>query len=93
MALSLVRWWRSEPDCVAHFSFYHAADTLPLQPYFASSYFTLWLASNHSLADIDRLLLLVEKTPPLGEDKWDRLALFYNANRPRGAPGRDFESL
>ncbi|ETP04582.1 hypothetical protein F441_18678 [Phytophthora nicotianae CJ01A1] len=49
--------------------------------------------SNHSLADIDRLLLLVEKTPPLGEDKWDRLALFYNANRPRGAPGRDFESL
>ncbi|ETI34728.1 hypothetical protein L914_18100 [Phytophthora nicotianae] len=68
--------------------------TLPLQPYFASSYFTLDTGtSNHSLADIDRLLLLVEKTPPLGEDKWDRLALFYNANRPRGAPGRDFESL
>ncbi|KAI9982256.1 hypothetical protein PInf_008155 [Phytophthora infestans] len=39
------------------------------------------------MGDIERLLLLVEKTLP------ERLTLSYNANRPRGAPERDFESL
>ncbi|EGZ22079.1 hypothetical protein PHYSODRAFT_371068, partial [Phytophthora sojae] len=44
-------------------------------------------------ADVDRLLLLIENELPLGRDEWERLAASYNANRPRGAPERDFESL
>ncbi|EGZ13514.1 hypothetical protein PHYSODRAFT_400980, partial [Phytophthora sojae] len=44
-------------------------------------------------ADVDCLLLLIENELPLGRDEWERLAASYNANRPRGAPERDFESL
>ncbi|EGZ21322.1 hypothetical protein PHYSODRAFT_489553, partial [Phytophthora sojae] len=49
--------------------------------------------TNYSTADVDRLLTLVEKMLPLGRDEWERLAMTYNANRPRGSPERDFESL
>ncbi|GMF51979.1 unnamed protein product [Phytophthora fragariaefolia] len=45
------------------------------------------------MADVDRLLLLIESELPLGRDEWERLATSFNANRPRGAPKRDFESL
>ncbi|KAE9034356.1 hypothetical protein PR003_g1434 [Phytophthora rubi] len=48
---------------------------------------------NYTSADVDRLLLLIENELPLGRDEWERLATTYNANRPRGAPERDFESL
>ncbi|EGZ12820.1 hypothetical protein PHYSODRAFT_511197, partial [Phytophthora sojae] len=49
--------------------------------------------TNYSTADVDRLLTLVKKMLPLGRDEWERLAMTYNANRPRGSPERDFESL
>ncbi|KAJ8576622.1 hypothetical protein ON010_g2590 [Phytophthora cinnamomi] len=45
------------------------------------------------MADIGRFLLLVEKMLPLDKDEWERLAVSFNTNRPRGAPERDFESL
>ncbi|KAE9286508.1 hypothetical protein PR003_g26300 [Phytophthora rubi] len=45
------------------------------------------------MSDVDRLLALVEKMLPLGKDEWERLAMAYNANRQRGAPERDYESL
>ncbi|KAE9346646.1 hypothetical protein PR003_g7327 [Phytophthora rubi] len=48
---------------------------------------------NYTSADVDRLLLLIENELPLGRDEWESLATSYNANRPRGAPERDFESL
>ncbi|KAE8899464.1 hypothetical protein PF003_g16356 [Phytophthora fragariae] len=48
---------------------------------------------NYTSADVDRLLLLIEIELPLGRDEWERLATTYNANRPRGAPERDFEIL
>ncbi|GMF31469.1 unnamed protein product [Phytophthora fragariaefolia] len=45
------------------------------------------------MTDVDRLLLLIESEHPLSRDAWERLATSFNANRPRGAPERDFESL
>ncbi|KUF88791.1 UDP-sugar-dependent glycosyltransferase 52 [Phytophthora nicotianae] len=45
------------------------------------------------MADIDRMLCLVEKVLPLGKDEWERLAASFNASKPRGAPEREFESL
>ncbi|ETP30515.1 hypothetical protein F442_20518 [Phytophthora nicotianae P10297] len=49
--------------------------------------------TNYSMADIDRMLCLVEKVLPLGKDEWERLAASFNASKPRGAPEREFESL
>ncbi|KAG2892975.1 hypothetical protein PC115_g18631 [Phytophthora cactorum] len=48
--------------------------------------------SNYSLSDIDRLLLLVEKTFPLGKDEWEHLTLRrkfkgpYGTRKPTGMP-------
>ncbi|KAE9307474.1 hypothetical protein PF001_g11594 [Phytophthora fragariae] len=50
-------------------------------------------STNYTAADIDRLLSLIEQALPLGKDEWERLAASFNANRTRGAPERDFESL
>ncbi|KAE8915696.1 hypothetical protein PF005_g6671 [Phytophthora fragariae] len=49
--------------------------------------------TNYSMADADQLLALVEKMLPLGRDEWERLAMTFNVNRPRGSLERDFESL
>ncbi|GMF34859.1 unnamed protein product [Phytophthora fragariaefolia] len=45
------------------------------------------------MADVDRLLHLVEQSLPLGKNEWERLAVTFNSGRARGSPGRDFESL
>ncbi|OWY93776.1 hypothetical protein PHMEG_00036700 [Phytophthora megakarya] len=49
--------------------------------------------TNYSAVDIDRLLDIILKVRPLGKDEWERLAVTFNANRPRGAPERDVDSL
>lgn len=49
--------------------------------------------SSYSMADINRLLYLVEKTFPQGKDEWKRIAEAFNSNKPRGVPARDFENL
>ncbi|KAE9360424.1 hypothetical protein PF008_g1821 [Phytophthora fragariae] len=49
--------------------------------------------TNYSMADADQLLALVEKMLPPGRDEWERLAMTFNVNRPRGSLERDFESL
>ncbi|ETP07177.1 hypothetical protein F441_16504 [Phytophthora nicotianae CJ01A1] len=45
------------------------------------------------MAEIDRLLSLVEEFLPLGKDAWERLAGFYNVTRVRGWQEREYESL
>ncbi|OWZ17766.1 hypothetical protein PHMEG_0008242, partial [Phytophthora megakarya] len=49
--------------------------------------------TNYSAVDIDRLLDIILKVRPLDKDEWERLAVTFNANRPRGAPERDVDSL
>ncbi|ETI48940.1 hypothetical protein F443_07090 [Phytophthora nicotianae P1569] len=50
-------------------------------------------SSNYMVAEIDRLLSLVEEFLPLGQDEWERLAGFYNVTRVRGWQEREYESL
>ncbi|KAG1711903.1 hypothetical protein DVH05_009144 [Phytophthora capsici] len=45
------------------------------------------------MAEVDRMLDLVEEFLPLGKDEWERLAGFYNVTRTRGWPEREYESL
>jgi hypothetical protein len=50
-------------------------------------------SANYKMAEVDRLLDLVEEYLPLGKDEGERGAAFYNSTRSRGWPERDFESL
>ncbi|KAI9986600.1 hypothetical protein PInf_025632 [Phytophthora infestans] len=48
---------------------------------------------NYKLAEVARLLELVEDRLPLGMEKWKRLADAYNLSRVRGWAERDYDSL
>jgi hypothetical protein len=48
---------------------------------------------NYKMAEITRLLSLVEEHLPLGKDEWERLAMSYNTNRSRMWAERDMDSL
>jgi hypothetical protein len=48
---------------------------------------------NYKMAEITRLLSLVEEHLPLGKDEWERLAMSYNTNRSRTWAERDMDSL
>ncbi|KUF88740.1 hypothetical protein AM587_10011880 [Phytophthora nicotianae] len=50
-------------------------------------------SSNYKMAEVDRLLQLVEKYLPLGKDEWERLTNDYNATRPRSWNERDTDSI
>ncbi|ETP21261.1 hypothetical protein F441_05160 [Phytophthora nicotianae CJ01A1] len=50
-------------------------------------------STNYLMAEVNRLLVLVEEHLSLGKDEWERLAADYNANRPRSWSERDFDSL
>ncbi|KAI9980209.1 hypothetical protein PInf_026694 [Phytophthora infestans] len=50
-------------------------------------------SANYKMAEISRLLNLIEDILPLGKDEWERLAGFYNGSRMRGWPEREFDSL
>ncbi|KUF77818.1 hypothetical protein AM587_10007461 [Phytophthora nicotianae] len=50
-------------------------------------------SSNYKMADVNRLLDLVESYLPLGKDEWERLASKFNATRPRSWAERGFDSL
>ncbi|KAI9994453.1 hypothetical protein PInf_011083 [Phytophthora infestans] len=45
------------------------------------------------MAEISRLLNLIEDILPLGTDEWEKLAGFYNGSRMCGWPEREFDSL
>ncbi|EGZ11868.1 hypothetical protein PHYSODRAFT_250536 [Phytophthora sojae] len=49
-------------------------------------------SSNYKVNEVRRLLVLVAKYLPLGQDKWERLASHFNANRGRGVAERDYEA-
>jgi hypothetical protein len=48
---------------------------------------------NYKMADITRLLTLVEEHMPLGKDEWERLTMAYNASSSRTWVERDMDSL
>ncbi|ETM42205.1 hypothetical protein L914_12107 [Phytophthora nicotianae] len=50
-------------------------------------------SSNYKMAEVNRLMDLVESYLPLGKDGWERLASEFNATRPRSWAERDFDSL
>uniref|UniRef100_H3H5P4 DUF6818 domain-containing protein n=1 Tax=Phytophthora ramorum TaxID=164328 RepID=H3H5P4_PHYRM len=48
---------------------------------------------NYKMAEITRLLKLVEEHLPLGKDEWGRVTMAYNKNRSRTWAERDLDSL
>ncbi|KAI9988695.1 hypothetical protein PInf_022153 [Phytophthora infestans] len=50
-------------------------------------------SANYKMAEISRLLNLIEDILPFGKDEWERLAGFYNGSRMRGWPEQEFDSL
>ncbi|KAI9985296.1 hypothetical protein PInf_004622 [Phytophthora infestans] len=50
-------------------------------------------STNYKLAEIERLLELVEDHLPLGKDEWEQLTGAYSSSRARGWAEREFESL
>ncbi|ETI42853.1 hypothetical protein F443_12108 [Phytophthora nicotianae P1569] len=50
-------------------------------------------SANYKVAEVNRLLDLVEQYLPLGKDEWERLASDFNSTRPRSWAERDFDSL
>ncbi|ETP40162.1 hypothetical protein F442_12453 [Phytophthora nicotianae P10297] len=50
-------------------------------------------SSNYKMAEVNRLMDLVESYLPLGKDGWERLVSEFNATRPRSWAERDFDSL
>ncbi|GMF26154.1 unnamed protein product [Phytophthora fragariaefolia] len=48
---------------------------------------------NYKIAEIDRLLTIVEEHLPLGKDEWERVATDYNVGRSHGWVESDLNSL
>ncbi|OWZ06430.1 hypothetical protein PHMEG_00021316 [Phytophthora megakarya] len=49
--------------------------------------------NNYTVQDQLLLCQVTEELLPLGRNMWEQVAVQYNANRTRGSPERDFESL
>ncbi|OWZ08599.1 hypothetical protein PHMEG_00018829 [Phytophthora megakarya] len=49
--------------------------------------------NNYTVQDQLLLCQVTEELLPLGRNMWGQVTVQYNANRTRGSPERDFESL